>query len=161
MTSDDIRFLSLTIIHEHWLVETFKKVEATSLPPQVELRSLHCCVLSGRPLADSEDRRAIMLFTSGSSGTPKGVARSFQELNFFLSYGVPQVAVHYSFSHSHLSESCVMPSVFMAGGELRFQAMRMRFPPRLTYFPISGTSNPFPVRVHVFNMIHVALPGRS
>ena len=104
-------------------MKTFKKVEATSLPSsgRIEkpplLRSI-----SGRPLADSEDRRAIMLFTSGSSGTPKGVARSFRELNFLLrSYGVPQVAVHYSLQPlSHLSESCVMPSVFMAGGRIAF-----------------------------------------
>ena len=84
---------------------------------QLILRSL-----SGRELADSEDRCAMMLFTSGSSGTPKGVARSFRELNYLLrGYGVPQLAVHYSLQPlSHLSESCIMPSVFMAGGCVAF-----------------------------------------
>jgi len=59
-------------------------------------------------VSDQEDTMSLMLFTSGSSGIPKGVARSNRQQHILLrGYGVPQIASHLSIQPlSHLSESC-------------------------------------------------------
>ena len=108
-------------------VESFESVETTSssssslLPnntkPITTLRSS-----SGRMVSDREDRGSLMLFTSGSSGTPKGVTRSFKQQHILLrGYGVPQVASHLSIQPlSHLSESCILPGILFMGGQIGF-----------------------------------------
>jgi hypothetical protein len=65
-----------------------------------------------------------LLFTSGSSGTPKGAMRSYATFLAMLStYGVAQPAVHLSFQPlSHLSERMYLPSVLLQGGLIGFSS---------------------------------------
>lgn len=63
-----------------------------------------------------------LLFTSGSSGVPKGAMRSYATFHAMLrTYGVAQPAVHLSFQPlSHLSERMYLPSVILHGGRIGF-----------------------------------------
>ena len=81
--------------------------------------------LQPAPPAPREGRDLYtILFTSGSSGTPKGAMRSYATFLAMLeSYGVAQPAVHLSFQPlSHLSERMYLPAVVMHGGLVGFAA---------------------------------------
>lgn len=68
----------------------------------------------------SEDDLHTLLFTSGSTGVPKGAMRSYRKFNAMLaSYGVAQPAVHLSFQPlCHLSERHYLPAVVMNGAHV-------------------------------------------
>jgi long-subunit acyl-CoA synthetase (AMP-forming) len=70
------------------------------------------------PQPRGEDDLFTVLFTSGSTGVPKGAMRSYRKCNALLqSYGVPQPAVHLSFQPlSHLSERHYWPALVVNGG---------------------------------------------
>ena len=71
---------------------------------------------------DDEAQPFIFYFTSGSTGLPKTVRRSFAEANRLISsYGVPQCAVHLSFMPlSHISEGAMLPTTLVQGGAVGF-----------------------------------------
>lgn len=76
------------------------------------------------PPSERPDSDALytLLFTSGSTGAPKGAMRSYAAFNAMLaSYGVVQPAVHLSFQPlSHLSERMLLPTVMIHGGQIAF-----------------------------------------
>ncbi len=65
----------------------------------------------------AEDDLFTLLFTSGSTGVPKGAMRSYRKCNALLqSYGVPQPGLHLSFQPlSHLSERHYWPALVANG----------------------------------------------
>lgn len=68
----------------------------------------------------SEDDIHTLLFTSGSTGVPKGAMRSYKKFNAMLaSFGVAQPCVHLSFQPlSHSSERHYLPAVVINGGHI-------------------------------------------
>lgn len=63
-----------------------------------------------------------LLFTSGSTGVPKGAMRSYATfLAMVRTYGVAQPSVHLSFQPlSHLSERMYLPAILIHGGRVGF-----------------------------------------
>lgn len=68
------------------------------------------------------DELHTLLFTSGSTGVPKGAMRSYRKFNGMITgYGVAQPAYHVSFQPlSHLSERHYLPAVVMNGAHVGF-----------------------------------------
>jgi fatty acid CoA ligase FadD9 len=79
--------------------------------------------LAAPPLRARDGRDlCTLLFTSGSSGAPKGAMRSYATFHAMLrSYGVAQPAVHLSFQPlAHISERMYLPAVMLHGGLIGF-----------------------------------------
>ncbi len=74
------------------------------------------------PVPRTEEDLYSLLFTSGSTGAPKGAMRSYASFHgMLMTYGVPQPAFHLSFQPlSHLSERMYLPAVFVHGGTVAF-----------------------------------------
>jgi fatty acid CoA ligase FadD9 len=79
---------------------------------------------SGEPDAPERPQGDLytLLFTSGSTGAPKGAMRSYAEFHAMLPmYSVAQPAFHLSFQPlSHLSERMYLPAVLLHGGAVAF-----------------------------------------
>jgi fatty acid CoA ligase FadD9 len=68
----------------------------------------------------SEDDLHTLLFTSGSTGVPKGAMRSYRKFNTMIAtYGVAQPSIHLSFQPlCHSSERHYLPTVVIHGGHI-------------------------------------------
>lgn len=91
-------------------------------PGVAALLSFDALVSEGGPAPPPPRERSpedlhTLLFTSGSTGVPKGAMRSYRKFNAMLaSYGVAQPSFHLSFQPlSHLSERHYLPAVVMNG----------------------------------------------
>lgn len=72
------------------------------------------------PIARSQGETHTILFTSGSTGAPKGAMRSYARFNAVIqSYGAAQPARHLSFQPlSHLSERNYLPAAVLHGSHI-------------------------------------------
>lgn len=77
---------------------------------------------SAPPAPRSEDDLYAVLFTSGSTGMPKGAMRSYRTFNEMIaSYEIGHSPRHLSFQPlSHLSERMYMPAILVNGGCIAF-----------------------------------------
>ncbi|MBA3502294.1 MAG: AMP-binding protein, partial [Deltaproteobacteria bacterium] len=74
------------------------------------------------PAARNEDELYAVLFTSGSTGMPKGAMRTYRTFNAMItSYAIGHSPRHLSFQPlSHLSERMYMPAILVNGGCIAF-----------------------------------------
>jgi fatty acid CoA ligase FadD9 len=80
------------------------------------------------PVAREPDDLHTILFSSGSTGSPKGAMRSYQACNEMLTaFGVSQPAVHLSFQPlSHFSERVYLVTLMIYGGQIGFATLGER-----------------------------------
>lgn len=97
-------------------------VEGDALPEHERFDALASEPAADAPATYDEDRLYALLFTSGSTGAPKGAMRSFAAFHALIaSYMVPQPARHLSFQPlSHMSERAYLPVIFAYGGVVAF-----------------------------------------
>ncbi|MEZ6186309.1 MAG: AMP-binding protein [Planctomycetota bacterium] len=76
------------------------------------------------PAARDPDDLHTVLFSSGSTGVPKGAMRSYAASNALLTaFGVSEPAVHLSFQPlSHFSERVYLPSLLVHGARIGFSS---------------------------------------
>ena len=95
-------------------------------PPRVRIEELIAVGADARDVPPPEPRREdevyAVLFTSGSTGTPRGAMRSYATFKAMLAtYGAGQPARHLSFQPlSHLSERMFLPSLLVHGAAIAF-----------------------------------------